>query len=204
VAAPTVPDCRGVARCSASEAGAPCRETDSYGLDTQSAFSCAPIIRMPRSARGVVRFGSPPVSKVETPPRTRQLEQCEPDRKPRSGLQTRTVDHGDRDEAGEGHTFHPTPVTVGIPAPQFEATEPSREADGGRQHRVARHSPLPQCLPFTYDRANPAGKGSEGSNRYCPIPVTQARPVISGTTAATPATDVSETRRPVNRVPITD
>jgi hypothetical protein len=99
--------------------------------DKQSAFSRAPIIRMSRSARGVVRFGSPPVSKVETPPRTRQLDQCKPDRNPRPDPQTHTGDHGGREKACEGHTFHATPVTVGTPARRSEATEPRRAADGG-------------------------------------------------------------------------
>src|SRR6185503_4808678 len=53
-------------------------------------------------------------------------------------------------------------------------------------------------------RAKPAGNGSSGSSRYCPIPVIHARPVISGTTAGRPPTSASATSRPVKRVPITD
>ena len=53
-------------------------------------------------------------------------------------------------------------------------------------------------------RAKPAGNGSSASSRYCPMPVIQARPVISGTIAGRPATVVSSATRPVKRVPITD
>src|SRR5206468_4114140 len=50
----------------------------------------------------------------------------------------------------------------------------------------------------------PSGNGSFGSSRYSPMPVIQARPVTSGTTAGRPATVVSATRRPTKRVPRID
>ena len=70
------------------------------------------------------------------PPPVRQLDECVPDRNPRSSQQTRTVGHRDRDGASAGHTFQPTPVTVGIPAREFGPTEPSRAADS-RQPRTS-------------------------------------------------------------------
>ena len=48
-----------------------------------------------------------------TPLPTRQLEQCEPDRTPRPGPQTRTVDHGDR-RNGERGTHVPSPGAVDV------------------------------------------------------------------------------------------
>ena len=42
-----------------------------------------------------------------------------------------------------------------------------------------------------------------GSSRYCAIPVIQARPVTSGTTAGVGPSWTSSTRRPVKRLPIT-
>ena len=47
-----------------------------------------------------------------------------------------------------------------------------------------------------------AGYGSVGSSMYCAVPVTQARPVMVGTTAGCSPTEVSWTRRPMKIEPM--
>src|ERR671919_3097458 len=102
------------------------------------------------------------------------------------------------------HVPLPNPRSPPRPRPAIDQTDrhpPRRELvcagapDDPRPH----HQHIERA-----QRENPAGNGSSGSSTYCPIPVIHARPVISGTTAGNPPTDVSATIRPPKRVPITD
>ena len=59
-------------------------------------------------------------------------------------------------------------------------------------------------VAFWCQNWNPEGNGSLGSSVYCAVPVTQARPVIVGTTAGLPPTSVSATSLPTKRLPMND
>jgi hypothetical protein len=82
-------------------------ETDRQGTGhgDRRAFPRAPITRSvagSRAARGVVHEPSGGRELCGAPASTRHIEQCEPDRNPRSDRKTRIVDHGDRDNASWG------------------------------------------------------------------------------------------------------
>src|SRR5206468_3035544 len=118
------------------------------------------------------------------------------------GADDRDADRADAGERGAAQGRDPRDAPRAGRPPRPRAGVPRRHP--GRPERAAagrRAGPGGRGDGY---RANPAGTGSSGSSRYWPIPVIQARPVISGTTAGRPATDVSSTSRPVKRVPITD
>ena len=79
--------------------------------------------------------------------------------------------------------------------------------EGGAQRRgdlfTQRHPPADLGQSDRHSK-NPAGKGSVGSRKYWAVPVTQARPVIVGTTASTSPTRARSTKRPVKVVPMND
>src|SRR6185436_16091352 len=75
----------------------------------------------------------------------------------------------------------------------------SREVSDGGPDRSRTDDHQIRCRRGTRRAHNrkPAGNGSAGSSMYCAVPVTQARPVMVGMTAANDPTVVSPTSRPV-------
>ena len=83
-------------------------------------------------------------------------------------------------------------------------TSAPRLVSASATHRPTAPPPTTITRTARLQSANPAGNGSVGSSRYWLIPVIQARPLTSGTTAGTEPRLVSSSRRPVNRLPMID
>src|ERR1700733_12464758 len=76
-------------------------------------------------------------------------------------------------------------------------TSQPRADSASAVHRPTAPPPITLTRTRGAYRANPVGNGSVGSSRYWAMPVIQARPLTSGTTAGVVPSATSSTSRPV-------